>query len=468
MSNNPHAKKITISLKLICTIIPFMALAIIIMMSFNYISAKNTVIKSAEQTLHKETVANVNTIQTFIESTLSSLNRVYDTMRTVTFSSEEDTLNYLATTCDIQPEIPLGVYIGNNNDYWLDPSGWHPPEDYHVSEQSWYQEGLSHTSFTLGEPYIDASTSTYIVSATALLSSENGLDTVIAADISLDALSKDIASMRVMDTGHCFLVDTKTLTILAHQNTSLIGTALSANSDDAILKAAASMSSVRDYAMQNIHSGGTDYMVAVKPIKNTNWILVSCIDKSAFLSDLSNLQVFCFVLSIIVILITAIILSQIIRITVAPVKTLTNTISAITDGDFSVDIEVKGNDEISAMSRALKEFVEIMREVIGDIRTVSTELSDQSEASKEVASELNETSAVLTESMGEMVMTIEQLTTLLPEEHTDISEEIHASWETLADTSLELSQESADVAACAGVISESAFTLAEHMRKFQI
>ena len=29
MSNNPHAKKITISLKLICTIIPFMALAII-------------------------------------------------------------------------------------------------------------------------------------------------------------------------------------------------------------------------------------------------------------------------------------------------------------------------------------------------------------------------------------------------------------------------------------------------------
>lgn len=468
MSDNRTKKPAGISKKLICTIIPLMALAIIIMMTVNYITTKNTIIKIAEQTLQKETDANVNTIESFVESTLSSLNRVYDTMKTVNFTSEEDKLKYLATTCVMQPEIPMGVYIGDNTNYWLDPSGWQPPEGYQVAEQSWYQEGLHHDTFTLGAPYVDASTGTYIVSATALFSSDAGVDAVISADISLDALSKDIAAIRVMDNGHCFLVDTTTSTILAHKNSSLVGTTLSEDSEDAVLKAAVSMASVSDYTMQNVTSYGSDYMVAVKPVKNTSWILVSCIDEAAVLTNLSQLQIFYLVLSIIVILLCAVSISHIIRVTVAPVRTLEKTISTITDGDFSVEIEVSGNDEISTVSYALKEFVEIMREVIGDIRTVSEELSEQSEASKEVAEALNETTAVQAESMGEMVMTIEQLTSMLPEEQSEISEEIQSSWETLANTALELSDESAEVASCAGIISESAFTLAEHMRKFKI
>lgn len=468
MSDNHSKKKTGISSKLICTIIPLMVLAIILMMSVNYITTKNTIIKTAEQTLQKETDANVNTIEIFVESTLSSLNRVYDTMKTVTFSSEEDKLDYLATTCVMQPEIPMGVYIGDNTNYWLDPSGWQPPEGYQVFEQSWYQEGLTHDTFTLGAPYVDASTGTYIVSATALFSSEAGVDAVISADISLEALSKDIASIRVMNSGHCFLVDTEKSTILAHKNAELIGTAFSGETEDEVLKAAYSMASVSDYTMQNVCSYGSNYMVAVKPVKNTSWILVSCIDEAAVLTNLSKLQFFYIILSFIVILLSTIIISNIIRITVAPVKTLEKTISTITDGDFTVEVEIKGNDEISTVSYALKEFVEIMREVICDIRTVSEDLNEQSKASKEVAEALNETTAVQTESLGEMVMTIEQLTAMLPEEQAEISEEIQASWETLANTALELSQESAEVASCAEVISESAFTLAEHMRKFKI
>ena len=468
MPHNSNKKPTGISKKLICTIIPIMTLAIIVMMAVNYITTKNTIIESAEQTLQKETIANVNTIEVFVESTLSSLNRVYDTMKTVTFDSEEDKLTYLATTCEMQPEIPMGVYIGDNTNYWLDPSGWQPPEEYQVAEQSWYQEGLAHDTFTLGVPYVDASTGTYIVSATALLSSENEVDAVISADISLDALSNDIASVRIMDSGHCFLVDASTSTILAHKNATLIGTSLSEQTDDEVLKAVLSMASASDYTMQHVHSYGSDYMVAVKPVKNTSWILVSCIDEATVLTSLSKLLLFYIVLSIIIVLLSAIILSHIIRKIVAPVKTLEETISTITDGDFTVEIDVKGNDEISIVSNALKEFVEIMREVIGDIRTVCEELNEQSEVSKEVAQALNETTAAQTESMGEMVMTMEQLTAMLPEEQSEISEEIQSSWETLANTALELSDESAEVANCAGIISESAFTLAEHMRKFKI
>lgn len=467
MSNNSRQNTMGIARKLILIILPLMALAIIIMMSVNYATTKKTLIANAEQILQKETTANVNTIETFAESTLSSLNRVYDVMKTVPFASEEDKIAYLTTTCEMQPEIPQGVYMGNNNNYWLD-SAWTPPEDYQVAEQRWYREGLTHSSFAFGLPYVDASTSEYIVSATALLSSEDGVDTVIAADVELAALSKSISSIRVMNSGYCFLVDTATSAILAHRDKNLIGTVISKDSENLILSTAASMADVTDYSMKRISNSGSNYMIAVEPVENTDWILVSCIDEKSVLSGLSRLQFFYIGLSLLVILLTAVIISQIIRIMIAPVKTLTDTINTITDGDFSVDIKVKGNDEISVMSAALKDFVEIMREVIGDISTVCDELNEQAAVSKEVASTLSETAATQSETMGDMAMTIEQLTSLLPDDQTEIGEELLASMQTFSDASLELSQESADVSGCADILSESAFTLAEHMRKFKI
>lgn len=467
MSNNRNHHITGIAGKLILILVPLLAAAIIIIMSVNYATTKRTLIDGAEQTLRKETSANVQTIETFVESTLASLNRVYDTMKTVPFASEEDKIAYLKTTTEMQPEIPLGVYIGNNENYWLDPS-WQPDEDYRVEDQSWYQEGLTHPTFAFGLPYIDASTSGFIVSATALLSSENGVNTVIAADVDLTALSEDISAIRVMDSGYCFLIDTDTSTVLAHRDQKLIGTTVSETSENVVLSAAASMADAGDYSLKRISHAGSHYMIAAEPVKNTGWLLVSCIDEAAVLSGLSKLQYFYTLLSIAVILITAVIISQIIRVTIAPVKTLTQTINDITDGDFSVEIEVKGNNEISVMSAALKDFVEIMREVIGDIRSVCEELNEQADVSKEVANTLSETAASQSETMGDLAMTIEQLTAMLPEEQQEISEEIEASMQTFSDASLELSQESADVSECADILAESAFTLAEHMRKFKI
>ena len=49
---------------------------------------------------------------------------------------------------------------------------------------------------------------------------------------------------------------------------------------------------------------------------------------------------------------------------IQPVKTFTTAITQITDGDFTLQIPITGNDEITAMSIALNEFVEIMLPVL--------------------------------------------------------------------------------------------------------
>lgn len=540
MTHTQNNRKTTsIALKLVLTIIPLMTVGIIILMTINYVTARKALLKSAEQTLKEATDSNVSKVETFVEGTLASLNRVYDTMRTASFSSDENKMAYLSTTLEIQPEIPMGVYIGDNQNNWTDPSGWQPDENYQVAEQGWYKEGLAHDTFAFGQPYIANSTFTYVVSATALLSSENGVDTVIAADVQLAALSEEIANIRFLEDGYCFLIDRDSLAILAHKDASLIGTSLAELSADPLMdKVTQMLSFSTEYSTDTVSDGRETYMLAIKPIKNTSWSVVSCIREATVLSSLTKLAWFSLFLSIVMIVLTAFLTRLVIYKMIAPIGTLTKVISDITDGDLTVQIHTTGNDEISVMGAALEEFVEIMREVIGDIRDISDQLSEQSDTSKAVAQTLHETASAQTDSSGDMQITMEQITdsvcdlaenaayllevindtaaignraeevfldvsATVPEElsvplgklgaafdemltkiHSvtdvavslaDLSEEQSASAEEvltsttlLAETSLRLFKEGTRVSECADIVSASAFTLAEHMRKFKL
>ena len=104
MNHTQNNRKTTgIAFKLVLTIIPLMTVGIIILMAVNYVTTKKALIQSAEQTLKEATNSNAGTVENFAESTLASLNRVYDTMRTASFSSDENKMAYLATTLEIQP-----------------------------------------------------------------------------------------------------------------------------------------------------------------------------------------------------------------------------------------------------------------------------------------------------------------------------------------------------------------------------
>lgn len=69
-------------------------------------------------------------------------------------------------------------------------------------------------------------------------------------------------------------------------------------------------------------------------------------------------------------------MGRVIHITVLPIGGLTQSISKISSGDFTVKIETKGNDEITVMSAAMKKYVADMVVVIADIRNISMKLAE--------------------------------------------------------------------------------------------
>ena len=72
-----------------------------------------------------------------------------------------------------------------------------------------------------------------------------------------------------------------------------------------------------------------------------------------------------------------------------PMHELTNTLTVITDGDFTTSVAIRRNDEVGLMGRSVNDFVSIMRDIISDIRDISGQLDQAGKATKQVASRLN-------------------------------------------------------------------------------
>jgi methyl-accepting chemotaxis protein len=222
-------------------------------------------------------------------------------------------------------------------------------------------------------------------------------------------LYNDVAQIKVMDEGRVFLVDTRSQTILAHSDSEYVGTILTQYDSDSFYGEISSVFQSGSTEINTIYDGFERNYVIVSYMDGAPWALVSYIPTNYILSDLGPLLIFIIAVFIIVMIIAITVVSLTVRNMLKPIKELTHTITTISDGDFTADIDTKGNDEITVMSASLKEFVAIMREVISDIRNISDQLETASSTTKNIAGTLNDASASQAESMSDVKITLDQV-----------------------------------------------------------
>ncbi len=222
-------------------------------------------------------------------------------------------------------------------------------------------------------------------------------------------LYEEVAEIRVLDEGRVFLADTRSQTILSHSDPDLVNVKLSDYGEGTFLGDIGALLASGSTQTVSVHDGREEYYVVVSYIDGAPWALVSYISASYILSDLAKLLYTILAVFLIVLAIVSLVVSITVRRMLKPVKSLTQVLTTIADGDFTVSINTRGNDEIALMSRSLGDFVEIMREVIQDIHNVSDQLSNSSDTTKAIAGALNVASESQAESMGDVQVTIDQV-----------------------------------------------------------
>ena len=222
-----------------------------------------------------------------------------------------------------------------------------------------------------------------------------------------------------MDDGYSFLVDTETGRILAHINPAIKETNIFEADEDSYLGQIASMVTnipeEGELPVLKLHDGTENYYVIAQPFVDMPWNLVFCLPTTYVTNNLIDMNIQMIIIIVVILIITTLLTALVINRRISPVKKLTRVLTEIADGDFTVDISSVGNDEISVMSRALKEFVNVMREVIEDIREVSDHLNMHSLSTKEVSDKLSATSQTQAESMGDMQVTLDQVANAIQE-----------------------------------------------------
>lgn len=405
-------KRQTVMMQLMLRIIPLVAVLMIAVNVFTIRLITTTIQGMTETQLKKEAYGNTAILNKAISEDISSLIPVKETLEHFHFNSDNERLAYLETTTSINDSIPNGVYMGDAKNNYLDGSLWVPDAGYKVVERDWYKEGINHDSFALGTPYQDANTGQMIVSISSKINVKGWSDAVIVGDMFLDQISEFISDLTIMDVGYSFIIYPDDSLIVAHKNTQYNGLSFAeaGKTDDIIayLETHANDRTFLDNVI-TVDNQGTEYMIVAETVEGTDWYLMCCVPEAVVMDTLMNLiksvSAIAIVLSIIVIIIIALTINKQMK----PISKLTNVIESITGGDFTIDVEVNGNNEITTMSEKLEAFITNMRGIIRQLTGISLQLGEQASNSADISNVLSDTSTTQSEAMGQLNMTVDDL-----------------------------------------------------------
>lgn len=402
---NSSKKISSIKNKLLALFLPLVAFSFVLILTIVYVQSKKIIQDKTDNLMRAEGSASVNQILSWETSNLTVLDTAVDSIIHLKMSDTQ-ILTYEAQFLNTYEDFPNGMYIGYDDGSVLDASGWEPETD--IRQSTWYMEGLNHDTFEFGEPYIDALTGEYIVTASRRIDNLNGKTAVAAADVSLSVLSEIVDTMEVAGNGDAFILDTVSSSILAHKDLSLAGTSVAECSDYFYQNLYTDISAGNTASTQYASADGS-YMVNIQNITGTNWYIISRGLESNIYADITRLQIILIGIGLAVIIILCVCMTLLINHITKPIHTMTTAIETITDGDFTIDIDVTGNDEMSLMARNMQIFLKTMRDVLGTVSRVAAEMDSQAKSSQHVAATLYDSASGQAESMEQMRLTLEEL-----------------------------------------------------------
>ena len=379
----------SVSAKLLSVLIPMIVGGIIIIMLVVFSQAKRIITDLAMNNLQKESEFYAEQIGREITNLQEYLDAQADALSAVSFPNDNAMASFLAPTMTKNPYVPNGMYLSTSTGDWIDPSGWVPDPDYVPMERDWYKEGEQHATFLAGEPYIDSDSGSMVVSFTRKVKLADAREGVASADYTLDGIMEQIGSLKPVKTGGCMLLYHDI--ILSYFNPDFKGTRVSEHPEAKFLQGAYTFSTTGSTDVVEIESeNGLTYIVSANQIPGTEWVLISSVAEGDVMAQLNKFKVVCAVIVIVMILLVAVIMYLLIgKMITKPVGSLTENITRITDGDFTVDIPEGGEDEIGLMNNNMRSFVSHMRGALGNIKDETNKLASEAENSRDASGKLN-------------------------------------------------------------------------------
>lgn len=191
-----------------------------------------------------------------------------------------------------------------------------------------------------------------------------------------DALNDVISSINLGKHGTAYMVNREGL-VTGHPDQSLVLTEstlaqLNDGNEESLSHVMSGETGSEEYSI-----GNENMLMAFSPIRGTQWFLVIQIPKSDY-DHLINAAMMVAILSTLAVLIISIlVVLRLSRSISRPVKSVTNRMVALSDGDLHTEVmPVNSRDELELMTQTLDATVESVNRYISDIQQVLTQIAD--------------------------------------------------------------------------------------------
>jgi methyl-accepting chemotaxis protein len=274
-------------------------------------------------------------------------------------------------------EHVLDIYMGTENKKMYSLMYDEFEENFDASERPWYKEAKNQNKFVWTKPYLDKDTNKLIVSGALPLLDKlnNKFIGVIALDITLQELGKEINAIEIGKKGYVFILD-ETDKIIIHPNQTFF---LKPLENETIIKALKENNEGNVEYIQE-EQGSKKYKFAVfTKNKNLGWSILATTYINEINDDTSILLKR--IISIgMIFLLGAIFISILFSKTITkPIHSLLRTIEKVKNGNFSVRSNLKSKDELGKLGEGFNVMLESVGCLINSIKSVANEVKESSQ-----------------------------------------------------------------------------------------
>lgn len=217
------------------------------------------------------------------------------------------------------------------------------------------------------EPYVDPDVNRLMTSMAVKVERDGEVLGVAGVDVSLDDLSADVRTIRVLQSGYAMLVSADGV-LLAAPDTKLIGkTKLSAvagvdQAAVATLLKGGPDASVTRVVTRDPFSGSREVEMIGMPVPGSGWTFVAVVPTQEMLAATTSLRTTLIIVAgVAIVLLSALLLLMIRRLT-QPLIGLRDAAQQIARGDLDVEVPVRSADEIGALAGAFNEMTSYLRD----------------------------------------------------------------------------------------------------------
>ena len=271
------------------------------------------------------------------------------------------------------------VYLGTEEGGMYTSPGIDLPDNFDPRGRPWYEDAVEQQGEVIWtDPYIDIDTEELIITvARTVTDNQDNVTGVMGIDLSLEEMVAILNQADVPFNGQLAMISPDG-TVIAHTDEEQVGMDL--NEDE-------ELSVVPQNRGQNGRIDARNETVFYTDVEAFDWQLMTTYDNDELYGELQTTRTTFIVVGIVAVLIAFGASYLVAAKLTKPIAALNAHIRRMAGGDFSHDLDAKGDDELAQLGRSVNEMTVELRQLISSIQESSNNTRDMSEDLSAVAEE---------------------------------------------------------------------------------